>query len=320
MKYKHFNDFDAFASSISDVDSRMMLQNPTSLSWSIAQVILPEIDVQMGQLGTGNIVEGQSWQNGYLLYLPLTDRCAYSGNGTVMDKNSFLILEPGSEFCISTKVAHDWCSIFVPTHKLTCGGDLAEPSSDSGKMQCRVTYRNYQLAQQFKSTVSEIITVARNCPEFESSPAGKCAEAKLQKIASLIVGSSQAVKPKQEGRPKLSRKEIICRCKNLLEENKGKPFLVKDLAAGVKVSERTLRTAFKEYFGVGPLCYFKLIQLHEVHRALKAEDPEAVAVSHVLLQQGVWEFGRFASRYRQVFGELPSETLWRQNKKMTLLP
>jgi len=31
----------------------------------------------------------------------------------------------------------------------------------------------------------------------------------------------------------------------------------------------------------------------------------------VLVQHGIWEFGRFAARYRRQFGETPSETLGR---------
>jgi AraC family transcriptional regulator, ethanolamine operon transcriptional activator len=31
----------------------------------------------------------------------------------------------------------------------------------------------------------------------------------------------------------------------------------------------------------------------------------------VLTRHGIWEFGRFAARYRRQFGELPSTTLGR---------
>jgi hypothetical protein len=48
-----------------------------------------------------------------------------------------------------------------------------------------------------------------------------------------------------------------------------------------------------------------------VYRELRARDPASKSVSDVLVDQGVWEFGRFASRYRLLFGELPSETLRR---------
>lgn len=309
METHSFRDFDAFAGSVRGVDCVMLLQNPTRRSWVISQVDLPEIRIQLGRLGSGNIVEGQSWSDGYLLYLPLTDDCEYSANGTVFDGNSVMILEPGCEFCISTKFEHDWCSIFVPSQKFARGGNLAEPSSGSEKMTCRVTRPNPQAVDQFLTLVRQTITASANCSQLESSPAASCAAAKLLKFAAAVVGERPAGKPGHEGRPKRPRQEIIRRSKDLLKEREGEPVLVEELAAAAQVCERTLRTAFNQYFGVGPVRYLQLRQLHQVYRALRAADPEAVSVGEVLVGHGVWEFSRFASRYGRLFGERPSETL-----------
>ena len=35
------------------------------------------------------------------------------------------------------------------------------------------------------------------------------------------------------------------------------------------------------------------------------------SVADILTRHGIWEFGRFAARYRRHFGELPSQTLRR---------
>jgi AraC family ethanolamine operon transcriptional activator len=75
------------------------------------------------------------------------------------------------------------------------------------------------------------------------------------------------------------------------------------------VSERKLRAAFLEYFGLGPVRYLQLRHIHRIHRALKASDPGESTVSQVLIEQNEYEFSRFASRYRRLFGQFPSETL-----------
>ena len=309
METHNVQNFDAFAESVRDVDCVMMLQNAARRSWTINHVDLPDIHVQLARLGSGNIVEGQSWSDGYVLYLPLTDTCAYSGNGTAIDKDSFLILEPGCEFCISTRQEHDWCSIFVPSQKSARDGDVTEPSSGSEKTVCRVTRPNRPAANRFLALVHQVVTAATQCPQFESSPAATCAAAELQRVSSVVVGAQQAGVLRQEGRPRLPRQEIIRRSKALLAERDGAPVLVEELAAAADVSERTLRTAFKQYYGVGPVRYLQLWHLHQVYRALKAADAETVPVRDVFLRHGVWEFSRFISRYRQLFGELPSETL-----------
>ena len=279
--------------------------------WSISRVNLPGgIHVQQGGLGSGNIVEGQSQSDGYLFYLPLTHGIEYSANGSMLENNAIAILEPGCEFCVSTKVAHDWCSVFVPTPTFARGGDLVEPSLGSEKMTCRVTRPNLQVANQFRALVGQIMTAAAKCSQFESAPAAMYAATELRNVTSLVAGEQQAGAPHQTaGRPRFSRQEIIRRCQEQLEERDGEIVHVEELAAAADVSQRTLRTAFNEYFGIGPVRYLQLRQLHRVNRALRASDLEAASVTDVLVKQGVWEFSRFTSRYRRLFGELPSETL-----------
>ncbi len=48
------------------------------------------------------------------------------------------------------------------------------------------------------------------------------------------------------------------------------------MAARAEVSERTLQTAFKEYFGVGPIRYLQLRQLRQINIALQAAQPMAI--------------------------------------------
>ena len=309
MKYQEFQDFDLFAESVRDVDSVMLLHNLKRRIWNIMHIELDGIDVQIGQEGSGNITEGRSRSDGYILFIPFNNAEAHMANGKSLDKNSIAILEPGCDFCIRCTTEHDWCSIFVPTHQIARDSNLIEPSSSSEKMTCRVTRSNPLLVNQFGAFVRSIMNTAANCEQFEYSFAATLAAAELRKVASLVIGQRQAGEPKKEGRPRLPRQEIIQRSKELLEERESKPVQVRELVTAVGVSERTLRTAFNEYFGVGPIKYLQLRQLHQIHRELKKADPEEYTVGKIMVKYGVWEFSRCASRYRQVFGELPSETL-----------
>jgi AraC family ethanolamine operon transcriptional activator len=309
MQSEHFTDFDAFASSVRGVDSVMLLQNPARRSWSIQAAEVSGIRVQVARLGSGNIAEGQSWADGTFLYLPLTDRCAYSASGTLIEKGAFMVLEPGCEFSISTKFEHDWCAIFVPTLDSTGGGALEEAPRASEKPTCRVTRPDPQLARQFGASVFELMTTAANHPQFESSIASTVTSAGLRKLGAKIAGTGYERDPHRPGRPKVPREEVMRRSHELLEERPGEHVLVAELAIAAGVSERTLRTAFTERYGIGPVRYLQLSSLHRVERALRAADPKETTVAELLLQHGEWEFGRFASRYRRLFGELPSETL-----------
>jgi AraC family ethanolamine operon transcriptional activator len=263
----------------------------------------------MGQLGSGNIVEGQSWVDGSMIYLPLSDACAYSANASEIKKGSFMTLDPGTEFSLSTKLEHDWCSISVPSHVLDRDPDAEEPSKAAREEGCRVTRANRVLASQFQASVRTVLTTSARYPQFESSLAAAVAAADLLELSTRVLGRRRQRNTDHAGRFKLSRAEIILRSKEVLEQRAGEHVSVADLAAAAEVSERTLRAAFRETFGVGPVRYLQLRCLHQIERALRAAHPEETTVAEVLAQHGVWQFGRYAARYQRLFGELPSETL-----------
>ncbi len=193
MKFQCFQDFDAFAGSVRGADSTMLLQNPTRLTWSISHLDLCGIHIQLGQEGSGNITEGKSRSNGYILFIPLNHAGAHAANGTALDKNSFAILEPGCDFCLRCKTEHDWCSIFVPSHKIATTSELVESSSGSEKMRCLVSRPNPELVAQFRALVGPIMTTAVNYSEFESAPAARCAAAELRKSLLWFLGRNKRV-------------------------------------------------------------------------------------------------------------------------------
>lgn len=309
MHMERFEDFDAFAASVRDLDCTMMLQNPARRNWIGSVADISGIRVQMGRLGSGNIVEGQSWVDGSMIYLPLTATCKYSANGTVIEKDAFMVLDPGTDFNLSTKFEHDWCSISVPSHVLELDPDFEEPSSASDQTGCRVTRPNRHLASRFQASVRGVLATAARYPQFESSLGATVAAGDLLELGTLVLGRQQEQETEREGRLKLPRAEIIRRSKELLERRQGQYVSVAELAAAAGVCERTLRTAFNETFGVGPVRYLQLRNLHQIERALRAADPEETTVANVLARHGVWQFGRCAARYQRLFGELPSETL-----------
>lgn len=312
MQAHCYNDFDEFANSIKNVNSKMLLRAPQNRTWKLSSVNLNGINVQTGQLGSGNIAEGELTLDGYMLYLPLTYSVEYSANGNILKNNSLVILEPGCEFCITTKEEHDWYAVFIPSDMLPAGVETEESLRDSGGKRLWVTQPNRQVVKRLQSLVGSIMKTARHYSQFESTSAASCAAAELLKIASLEIGQSLYTEPRLPGRPRLQREEVIRSAKKYLEARHKENVYVEELAIAAQVSERTLRTVFNEYYGVGPVKYLQLRKLNQVHRALNVADPEEQLVSNILMAHGEWEFSRFASRYRRLFGELPSDTLQRK--------
>ena len=86
-------------------------------------------------------------------------------------------------------------------------------------------------------------------------------------------------------------------------------YNVKDLARVAGCSERTLRRAFNDRFGVGPKTYMLAQRLTGVRRELRGSDPDTTRIADVANRWGFWQMGQFAADFRLFFGELPSTTL-----------
>ena len=308
VQIQEFHDFEAFSHSIRGVESKMLSRNPKQRTWSINSVALGGIDLQLGRLGSGNIAQGQLRPDGYIFYAPLTSTAQYVVNGAVLEMNSFAILEPDCEFCVSTETEHEWLTASIPCEY------LPQSRLNSLSRSCSVSSSNGLLASQFRNITEQIFRVAARHPGFESSLAAKRALAELVRICALIAGEQQPIESHPDGRPRYSRETIIRRSMELIESNRSQlqdwPD-VKHLAINASVSERTLRESFKEFFNIGPCEYLQLRKLHEIHNVLRAAKPDESSVSEILLEHGEWAFGRFAARYKALFGNLPAETLRR---------
>ncbi len=93
----------------------------------------------------------------------------------------------------------------------------------------------------------------------------------------------------------------------------GTPPSVAEIAAAAHVSQRTLQSYFRVYLGVTPQAHLREVQLRRVHDDLVAAwaDGRRVTVTAIALRHGFQHLGRFAIRYRAMYGRSPSETLRR---------
>ena len=102
--------------------------------------------------------------------------------------------------------------------------------------------------------------------------------------------------------------ELILACLDYAEQVQRVPS-VDELCSATFVCRRKLWDAFHERYGMSPGRFFRNWGLSRAHDRLRASDPAAPSVARVATDLGFTHTGRFASRYRSVFGELPSQTL-----------
>lgn len=106
-----------------------------------------------------------------------------------------------------------------------------------------------------------------------------------------------------------SRLKVVRRVEDYLRAHDDAALSITTLCEIAGVCERTLDYAFREHLGVTPARYLKLRRLTQVRRQLQNPEVPTANVTEIAMRRGFYELGRFAGEYRQLFGELPSQTL-----------
>jgi AraC-like DNA-binding protein len=84
---------------------------------------------------------------------------------------------------------------------------------------------------------------------------------------------------------------------------------ISELCLVAHVSERTLREAFTREYDLPPTEYFRAWAIDQAHRQLVHSEHSAETVTGIAAELGFDHLGRFAGRYKQIYGESPSSTL-----------
>jgi AraC family transcriptional regulator, ethanolamine operon transcriptional activator len=307
MPTQSFSSFEAFIDANRYAGLRATVLGCDRGNWVLTHLMVNHLSVQWGQAGGKAVVEGASKLGGLTIFVQTQGASAFSGNGRRFDELSLMVVGPGDEFCLAADDAwRRWCSLYIPNGKLA--GANGEATTAVGSMR-GVFQLPPQRIERFRSVIEQLDEAIQRAPAaFESGAAQKAAEQKLvREIRNVLAVPHQVDHPL--GRHLVPRRQIIRMSMDFVDQQDCEYLAVEQLAAVAGVSERTLRAAFHQYFGVAPVQYLKLRTLHQVRKALKGADPSVTTVAEIATQFGVWHFSRFARDYRSLFGELPSETL-----------
>lgn len=119
------------------------------------------------------------------------------------------------------------------------------------------------------------------------------------------------------GRPPAS---VLVRRAIEMSDAHGGSLRVARLCGLLRVSPGTLENAFKSVAGVTPHAFFLRRRLNQAREVLLRGHPGECKVTDIATGLGFHELGRFAVRYRQMFGETPSDTLRRVSATVAVPP
>jgi AraC-like DNA-binding protein len=108
---------------------------------------------------------------------------------------------------------------------------------------------------------------------------------------------------------------VVRLAEEYIEANWADAITIEELAAQTSTSIRSLYTAFRKSRGYTPMAFAKAVRLRRAKKMLQEAD-QRTSVSAIAFKCGFGNLGHFASDFRKMFGELPSEILERTRRAL----
>ncbi|HVR54275.1 MAG TPA: helix-turn-helix transcriptional regulator [Pseudorhodoferax sp.] len=102
---------------------------------------------------------------------------------------------------------------------------------------------------------------------------------------------------------------LVGECHRLTLASVHAPPSIEALCARLRTSRRTLQDSFRQVAETTPVDYLRAIRLNLVRDALHRSRTGELDIGEIAAHAGFSQLSHFAHRYRQLFGELPSQTL-----------
>jgi AraC family ethanolamine operon transcriptional activator len=105
-----------------------------------------------------------------------------------------------------------------------------------------------------------------------------------------------------------SRRTGVRLAREYIHARLSEPLPLSDLCRHSGLKVRTLETGFQEITGLTPVAYIRSLRLNTVRRALHDVSARQRSISDIALDNGFWHLSQFATDYRKLFGETPTNT------------
>lgn len=110
-----------------------------------------------------------------------------------------------------------------------------------------------------------------------------------------------------------NRKKIVDMARMYLDKNADQAITITQICEVCHTSRRTLQNSFESILGLSPIQYLRYTRLNGVRRDLKNAGVQD-KVGDIAAKWGFWHLSQFAKDYKNVFGELPKQTLGLDSK------
>lgn len=304
------SDSDEHAESLGKWDQIYDQLTPGAFSGEVTDIWFEGMQIFRETTNRSVSQSGTTWKGSFVIGIPVGLKSPGLFAKQLLTQDSMLTFRGDNDFTLTTPDNFDVVAVAVPEQALI---DAIQPHS------------NEELKQLFPSAPSVLVIPPgkldelRNCLLSIFDPSnfepGLLAYPQVQKaMRSAIIGhlaevlgtATQAPPPSRSFKGRL---QVVRDATDYALSHTTEPITVGDLCEKLNISRRMLNYCFLEVFGTNPVQYLRTLRLNGVRRELRECSGSTSAIRDIASNWGFWHLSRFAGEYRELFGELPSDTL-----------
>lgn len=304
------SDSDEHAESLGKWDQIYDQLTPGAFSGEVTDIWFEGMQIFRETTNRSVSQSGTTWKGSFVIGIPVGLKSPGLFAKQLLTQDSVLTFRGDNDFTLTTPDNFDVVAVAVPEQALI---DAIQPHS------------NEELKQLFPSAPSVLVIPPgkldelRNCLLSIFDPSnfepGLLAYPQVQKaMRSAIIGhlaevlgtATQAPPPSRSFKGRL---QVVRDATDYALSHTTEPITVGDLCERLNISRRMLNYCFLEVFGTNPVQYLRTLRLNGVRRELRECSGSTSVIRDIASNWGFWHLSRFAGEYRELFGELPSDTL-----------
>ncbi len=253
---------------------------------------------------------GHPWRGSRTLAVPAATEGAGWFCGEHFGQDSIITLKGGDELDFRTPRAHELLAITVCADALNDYALKVEHRDIEAELGSRrIVSDNAADAACMRDFLDTMLQSLRATPDTLRHP--QMRRALENAVFGLIVETVRDATPNPGPVSGNTRRRVVERARDYMRAHIDEPISVADLCVELRVSRRTLQYSFQDVLDLNPVKFLRAMRLNGVRRDLKRATTEHDTVSDIAARWGFWHLSHFASDYRTMFGELPSDTLRR---------
>lgn len=270
------------------------------LSASLGECTLDIAEIGAAVTGAGRVHAGST----YLLAPMRVDRSWYV-NGVACEPGRLAVLRSGAELYAYTGGPVQWAALQVPEQTWTqMAGRIGAPAAGQRMEMLALSPEQRHFLRRALGYAQILLRehpALADTPQIRDSLHHSLMDAFMQ----VVLEGGGAGDPT----PGFARAPIVTVVEDYMHAHPDMLLLhINDLCVAAGVSERTLRNAFHEAFGMAPMRYLRIRRLNQVRQLLLEDGAGVASVTDAATRYAFFDLGRFAADYRTLFGEYPSDT------------